>query len=864
MLILYFLCILAVQSINPPLLSPIWSSNQTSNFVLFCSPDFSLRSSTFISATVYLAALGSPRPPRGTAQSKLLGAAALYVNGILVTAGPGHNVPTLSTGVRAVDVTAFVRDNGASNVLGVASFWARAYSQNSPVPGGPRISATLVVTDASGTYTVTNTSQAWRSWGADAYFNPQGEVDGSAWYPMPNENLMRGSYPLGWSSPMFEPSNEWTPAVIAPAFQEPINLINGLAPVTLTRTACSVHSLNSTTQVIDMGTEMMGGVNFSFVGAPSGSTVRVTLSEVLNADGSVLAPTKAANYWNSVWTLAGDERDFGIVQHEFIQFRYAQVTYSSLSIPRLTLATANAWVIQHGAGGTGENPWEASCSRAIPVAAIWGKGAAPQQPLGNVSSSSPSLDTVFSFCASTIIATSLDVNVDGQTRERDVDVVDALNTARGQYLVFSVGDVTIAERTARECLTNDTGAWTQWADFHASTVLLIRDHALYTGDLSIAADSWAAKDTDIRGAVDDYNSLQWNSLLRYFNTTGNGLLHFPSDGSCGGSWACDPLVDWPTTTRDGYDCSADNSDDTVRSAFGAMAFKALADLAVWLPGVPSERANFYAQASSTVLSSLYRLNLRHNGSESFFVDGAVGKSASHNAVHSTVYAISAGAADGNASLSIALTSYLRRHGVAPASCMMGRWFVEGLHRLGLWAAEASDLSFDILTSPSYPSWLDMIAEGATTTTEAWRAADKSNMDYAHPWCAQPSFTIISGVVGATPLLPGWTQWRLWPQPSELASLISSIPSPQGMINFAWTASSDSVNATVSVSVLNGQSLHVCLPRAGRSGAAPGDPKNDMLFVNGAQVAGEVLGRMLCAPNMLPEGFYTVTRLAGKA
>lgn len=128
----------------------------------------------------------------------------------------------------------------------------------------------------------------------------------------------------------------------------------------------------------------------------------------------------------------------------------------------------------------------------------------------------------------------------------------------------------------------------------------------------------------------------------------------------------------------------------------------------------------------------------------------------------------------------------------------------------------------------------------------------------------PHFYSSLGVEDAALLVRNWVQWRRKMQSSKLIRPLLSIPSPQGMINFAWTASSDSVNATVSVSVLNGQSLHVCLPRAGRSGAAPGDPKNDMLFVNGAQVAGEVLGRMLCAPNMLPEGFYTVTRLAGKA
>jgi hypothetical protein len=112
-----------------------------------------------------------------------------------------------------------------------------------------------------------------------------------------------------------------------------------------------------------------------------------------------------------------------------------------------------------------------------------------------------------------------------------------------------------------------------------------------------------------------------------------------------------------------------------------------------------------------VRASLLHFNLRVNGSEAYFVDGAVGAPATHAAVHSTVYAISAGVADaGGAALAQQLTTFLGRHGVAPSSCMMGRWWVDGLYRLGLWAGEAADLALTILTSPSYPSWLDMIAQ----------------------------------------------------------------------------------------------------------------------------------------------------------
>lgn len=81
---------------------PIWSSNKTSNFVFLRSPDFTFRAEA-TSAVLSFTAVGSPRPPEGTTQAKLLGAASIYVNGVLASAGPGHNVPTQPQVVRSLD-----------------------------------------------------------------------------------------------------------------------------------------------------------------------------------------------------------------------------------------------------------------------------------------------------------------------------------------------------------------------------------------------------------------------------------------------------------------------------------------------------------------------------------------------------------------------------------------------------------------------------------------------------------------------------------------------------------------------------------------------------------------------------------------
>jgi len=607
-------------------------------------------------------------------------------------------------------------------------------------------------------------------------------------------------------------------------------------------------------QILDYGQEFMGGVNFTFGSAGSrGQKVNIVLGEELLANNAgVLAPMRTGNLWNSTWSLSGDPSlDSGCVHHEFVQFRYAQVDGSPIAFTAGPDGNAAAWVIQHPAGGVGFNPWE-TCAVSTPAAVLWGAAPAPPiTPLASFSSTSPDLNTVWDFCAYTIVATSLDVNVDGQTRERDVDVVDALNTALGQFSVFSPGDDSVPARTVLEIFTNDTGGWTQWYDFHASSVLLAGAHALYTdGGVALAASLWSDDDRSITadGSGGAFNSLQFLSGLRYWNGSGRGLLYFPANASCGGSWACDPLVDWPPASRDGYDVSADNSDDTVRSSLGAMAFDALAQVATWLN--KTEAATRYAGMAATTRSALLALNLRTNDTEAYFVDGAVGKSASHVAVHSTLYAVSAGAAaEGGAPLAKKLTAYLSRHGVAPSSCMMGRWWVEALYNLGVWAPEAADLAFSVLTSPVYPSWLDMTAQGATTTMEAWRPADKANLDWAHPWCASPSFTVPSRLLGAAPTAPAWSRWRLWPQPSNLTTINATLSTPAGMVTIVWKAVPTA--NTVVFSVLPGQAVDVCLPPPASGSPSP------QLAVNGIRVPSSPMGRLLCAVDALLPGYYTV-------
>lgn len=177
--------------------------------------------------------------------------------------------------------------------------------------------------------------------------------------------------------------------------------------------------------------------------------------------------------------------------------------------------------------------------------------------------------------------------------------------------------------------------------------------------------------------------------------------------NCGGGGGdspligCDPLIDWPEQTRDGYVVS---DEDAIRNGISAAAIAGLAQVAPFLGHAAA--AERYAAVAATIRATLLRDFLRHNGSEAFFADGssANASAAKHAAIHSTLYAIAgAGVANvelnatGDAELACALAAYLSRRDTGGASCMTARWHVEALFRLGVQCGAAADLGVQLLS-----------------------------------------------------------------------------------------------------------------------------------------------------------------------
>jgi alpha-L-rhamnosidase len=727
--------------------SPIWAPGNTSaKFVYFRSAPFALTAPA-PTARVLITSFPSPNVAGKSNYSHLLGSFTLFVNGVPAATGPGRaTLWWLQLAVTSLDVAHLLRPAPEPNVLAVACFLSNAFGGEKDASAVPRLQVELA---CGGGGCAVASGSSWLSLDASAYHNVEGDsTHHSPWYHQQNEDLLAPLRPLGWLEPAFLPPPTWVPAVVQPAFPAPLYVEALPSPDMLWRRACSVMPLGGTRQVVDFGQQLNGGVNLSFVGAPgawpAGARVTVMLGEELFPNnGSVVVPARSSVNYSAVWTLdaAGSPNNAFLVAHEFVQFRYAEIVGSPVA---LTPDTAQAWVVQHFGG----NPFAApECAVNLPYV-----GAPPPPPVPPLtgrfsafSSASAPLDEVFRFTAFTAIAGGgLDVNVDSQTRQRDMCNVDAAITAAEQYAVFPAGDYALQRRTARLAATNESGIWeTNW-EFRASTALMVSLDVMESGDLALANATWSADDASARADSGDFASVQFMAGLRFFNRSGNGLFHIPPQTSkpatsCGGlAGGCDPLIDWPVQTRGGYVVSAE---DAIRNGISAAAVAGLAQIAA-ARGDAAAAARYKA-VGGAIRAAMLREMLRVNGSEAFFVDGSSHNATAHEhaSIHSTLYAVAgAGVADvalnegSDPALACGLAAYLARLDTGGASCMTARWHVEALFRLGVQCGAAADAGVDLLSRDTYPGWVYMMSAAggsATMTLEAWSPPDKWNTDFSH-------------------------------------------------------------------------------------------------------------------------------------
>jgi len=79
------------------------------------------------------------------------------------------------------------------------------------------------------------------------------------------------------------------------------------------------------------------------------------------------------------------------------------------------------------------------------------------------------------------------------------------------------------------------------------------------------------------------------------------------------------------------------------------------------------------------------------------------------------------------------------------------------------------------------SWMNMMAQGATITMEAWDDVTKPNQDWCHAWGAAPANIIPRWLCGIRPIANGFSEFIIDPHPAALESFTLKQPTLHGLI-----------------------------------------------------------------------------------
>jgi alpha-L-rhamnosidase len=195
---------------------------------------------------------------------------------------------------------------------------------------------------------------------------------------------------------------------------------------------------------------------------------------------------------------------------------------------------------------------------------------------------------------------------------------------------------------------------------------------------------------------------------------------------------------------------------------------------------------------------------------------ADGTPVDHWAVHATAFATAFGVpADPQQAARAA--DYLQTRGMV-CSVYCAAFLVPALYH-----GDRGDVGFDLLTSTGLRSWLNMIAQGAGATMEAWDLSLKSNTTYSHPWAASPAYIVPRDLFGIEATTPGFATFKVRPQTDGLQWAHITVPTRFGSVGAAVVDRGDRTD--VGVHVPSGTTASVYVP-------APATA-TDRVYVDGA-------------------------------
>lgn len=377
--------------------------------------------------------------------------------------------------------------------------------------------------------------------------------------------------------------------------------------------------------------------------------------------------------------------------------------------------------------------------------------------------SDPILNEVWDLCKYSIKATTaLGIYIDGD-RERIPYEADALINQLGHYCTDS--EYALARYSVEYLCRNAT--WpTEW--ILQAPIMAWNDY-MYTGDTALLERNYAILKartlTALReknGLVSTRTGLQTPELMQEIGYAGSEIRD---------------IVDWPQSGAIGVSKeSAGEADafefsdyNAVVNAYHYNALQLMSGIAEVL-GHADDAASYREDASR--FKDIFN---------EFFYDSRAGcyrdgPDVDHHSLHSSMFALDFGLVpDENVE---SVLKHIRSRRMA-CSVYGAQFLLDALYGAG-----DADYAFELLAGTGLRSWYNMIRSGSTITLEAWDNVFKPNLDWNHAWGAAPANLIPRGLMGITPLEPGYAKARVKPQtgPLEHASVV--VPTIRGSISLS--------------------------------------------------------------------------------
>jgi len=380
-------------------------------------------------------------------------------------------------------------------------------------------------------------------------------------------------------------------------------------------------------------------------------------------------------------------------------------------------------------------------------------------------SSSRSLNAVWNLCHHTIEATSFcGIFVDGNRERRPYEADDLI--AELDWF-NNTTDTTLPEISDQYLIYHPT--WpTEWI---MQSVLMAWYDYLYTGDKTLIRDNYKQLKAKTLVALERPDGLISTVSPRVPASVLQSIYrHRPIRD----------VVDWPPDQRDGFVMRPIN---TVVNAFHYRSLVLMSRIAEALGHARDQ--NFFASHARLLRKTMNRLMIRRQ--TGLYVDGI---GTTHSSLQANLFPLAFGLVPKADQDRVA--HFLIHQGMR-CSVYGAQYLLQALYRIG-----HGEAALKLMSSHSRHSWIHMIEEGSTITTEAWTFHSKPNEDWNHVWGSAPANIIPRYLMGIRPLAPGFTKALIAPQPGDLTAATITVPTVHGIIAESWYRKAGNIRMVVTV------------------------------------------------------------------